>query len=415
MPNSLPVTGNTEITEPENRAFYPALDGLRAVAFLMVFFWHYVAMPWGWAGVNIFFVISGFLITGILFDTRHDRHRVRNFYLRRALRIFPLYYGVLVALLLLYPLAHWQLSWQWLVWPGFVGNFPAYLHPYVEGSASQHLADFKLTANHVAFYSPLNLGHFWSLCVEEQFYLFWPWVVFWVRDRRMLVWICAASVPLCLFARILGSNLLPRWMLEQGVLSHLTLFRVDDLLMGGLIALLLRGPMARGMLRWSRVAAPIAFAIVTIWFCVTPVRHFAAVPYPYPQTMPTWGFTAISALTGLVMLVAIQPGTVLFRALGLYPLRWMGRISYGAYVFHDILHVTYGHVLYHIAIRVLPRDGVIVRAIYANLELQVVTFALLVTVLLAWLSFRFYETPFLNLKERWTIRSRHTGNRERAC
>ena len=131
--------------------------------------------------------------------------------------------------------------------------------------------------------------------------------------------------------------------------------------------------------------------------------------------MPTWGFTAISALTGLVMLVAIQPGTVLFRALGLYPLRWMGRISYGAYVFHDILHVTYGHVLYHIAIRVLPRDGVIVRAIYANLELQVVTFALLVTVLLAWLSFRFYETPFLNLKERWTIRSRHTGNRERAC
>jgi peptidoglycan/LPS O-acetylase OafA/YrhL len=89
LPNSLPVTGNTEITEPENRAFYPALDGLRAVAFLMVFFWHYVAMPWGWAGVNIFFVISGFLITGILFDTRHDRHRVRNFYLRSPAAALP--------------------------------------------------------------------------------------------------------------------------------------------------------------------------------------------------------------------------------------------------------------------------------------------------------------------------------------
>src|ERR1035441_2665940 len=80
----------------ENKKFYPALDGLRALAVLMVFYAHYNLSPgpsvaWGWAGVNIFFVLSGFLITGILYDTRNTARRFRNFYVRRTLRIFPLY------------------------------------------------------------------------------------------------------------------------------------------------------------------------------------------------------------------------------------------------------------------------------------------------------------------------------------
>src|ERR1700728_3407250 len=99
--DSTTVTGNTAQTRPENRAFYPALDGMRAIAFLVVFGHHYLQLPWGWAGVDLFFVLSGFLITGILFDTRNDPNRVRNFYLRRTLRIFPLYYGVMAALLLM--------------------------------------------------------------------------------------------------------------------------------------------------------------------------------------------------------------------------------------------------------------------------------------------------------------------------
>jgi peptidoglycan/LPS O-acetylase OafA/YrhL len=85
------------------RTFYPALDGLRAIAFLLIFFQHDYALPWGWAGVNVFFVLSGFLITGILFDSRDDAHRGRNFYIRRALRILPLYYGVFLVILLSRP------------------------------------------------------------------------------------------------------------------------------------------------------------------------------------------------------------------------------------------------------------------------------------------------------------------------
>jgi peptidoglycan/LPS O-acetylase OafA/YrhL len=78
----LPVTGNTEHTKPENPAFFPALAGWRAVAFLIVFLHHYTSLSWGWTGVDLFFVLSGFHITGIPFDGRNDSHRVRNFYVR---------------------------------------------------------------------------------------------------------------------------------------------------------------------------------------------------------------------------------------------------------------------------------------------------------------------------------------------
>ena len=401
---SLPVTGNTEQTQPENRAFYPALDGLRAVAFLMVFFMHYMTIPWGWAGVNIFFVLSGFLITGILFDTREDTHRIRNFYVRRILRIFPLYYGVLIGIAFLYPYAHWQVGWGWLVWPAFVGSFAGFFHPYFVGGLQERLVNFVIYAGHATSYAPLYLGHFWSLCVEEQFYVVWPAVVYCVRDRRKLLWICAASVPLCLAARILCSYTLPEWLIGQHFIDHATPLRVDDLLLGGLLALMLRGPYVDRLLRWARIATPMAFAALLIWAMLTPAHMIFAHPYPYPTGALTWGFTVIAVLTALVILCAIQPGTLIYRALRLYPLRWMGRISYGAYVLHDIPHVLYGHITYHLAVLIIPGTNAFGHLLLLQMNLLVAFFALISTYALAWLSFRFYESPFLNLKERWTIR-----------
>ena len=98
--------------KPEIKA---ALDGMRAIAFMMVFLQHYCGLKWGWSGVDLFFVLSGFLITGILFDSRNDLHRARNFYVRRTLRIFPLYYGIMLLLLLSSPVFHWDWSWGYLV------------------------------------------------------------------------------------------------------------------------------------------------------------------------------------------------------------------------------------------------------------------------------------------------------------
>src|ERR1700761_8041685 len=111
--------------KPTSSRHYPALDGLRGIAILAVFCYHFgggskssnwLIQAWssiadtGWMGVDLFFVLSGFLITGILYDTAHKPHRVRNFYARRSLRIFPLYYGVLLLFLLLTPVL--QLHWK---------------------------------------------------------------------------------------------------------------------------------------------------------------------------------------------------------------------------------------------------------------------------------------------------------------
>jgi peptidoglycan/LPS O-acetylase OafA/YrhL len=155
------------------------------------------------AGVDVFFVLSGFLITGILYDTRDDIHRVRSFYIRRTLRIFPLYYGVFLAIFLLTPLVRWAWTWQWIAWPLYLGNFLRFLYPHLNNHFVNTFADAHLVSRAYPRLD-LRLGHFWTLCVEEQFYLLWPWVVFTVRDRRKVMAICLACIVVVPIARILA-------------------------------------------------------------------------------------------------------------------------------------------------------------------------------------------------------------------
>jgi len=384
------VTGNTEHTRPENRAFYPALDGLRAIAFLMVFMEHYLEFPWGWAGVDVFFVLSGFLITGILFDSLDDPYRVRNFYVRRTLRIFPLYYGIMLALVLSWPLIHWQWSWAWMVWPGYLGNFARFFHPYALNTPAQYLVDFQPVGVLPPWPIHLYLGHFWSLCVEEQFYLIWPWLVFAIRDRRKLILCCGVTLLLGLPLRLLGQHLLPVWMLKGEVLYRATPFRLDALLLGGLLALILRGPHARTLLRAARLLTPVILAAVIYLISAALYQHIFYREPTYPAWKFTWGLSLVDFLSALLILTAIQPVSIVYRALNRKPLRWLGRISYGAYVLHDIPHTLYIKG----ATRISP----------PHFRLLVPVLAFVFTLLFAWISFQFFESPFLNLKERWTIR-----------
>jgi peptidoglycan/LPS O-acetylase OafA/YrhL len=277
--DQLIVTGNTAHTQPENRLFFPALDGLRAVAFLLVFFTHYAALPWGFAGVNIFFVLSGFLITGILFDSRGDPCRARNFYIRRTLRIFPLYYAVFLVLLLLAPILHWQWTLSWLAWPLYLGNFLILRSPQVmvinspqAVSAFGHLYSARFPV--FAF-----IGHFWSICVEEQFYLFWPAIVFLTRSRRALIWVCGITVVVVPLLRELAQHTAPAWMLQAEMLYRITPFQLDSLLLGGLIALLWRGVHRGRLLAVARIVAWLCAVVAVVYLAVT-VR----------QSMPDWAF-----------------------------------------------------------------------------------------------------------------------------
>lgn len=173
----------------------------------MVFCHHYLGLPWGWSGVDLFFVLSGFLITGILFDTRDDQHRVRNFYLRRTLRIFPLYYGIMLVILVSWPLLHWQVNWHWWVWPAYVGNYARFLHPYLPDGPFQRLVDFQPVTLIAGKHVPIFLGHFWSLCVEEQFYFSGRGLCSgsvtgaslqqFVQLRFLYVWRCGSRDSIC--------------------------------------------------------------------------------------------------------------------------------------------------------------------------------------------------------------------------
>jgi peptidoglycan/LPS O-acetylase OafA/YrhL len=394
----LPVTGNTEKTAPENRAFYPALDGLRAIAFLMVFFQHYLAVPWGWTGVNVFFVLSGFLITGILDDTRDQPHRARNFYLRRTLRIFPLYYGIFLALLLLTPLMHWRWTWLWLAWPLYLGNFLRFLGPSAGkvNSPLELATDAHLHSPMLPKGEPLYLGHFWSLCVEEQFYLVWPWVVFWIRSRKALLWICGLTVVIVPIVRSIPLTYVPVWMRSAELTYRFTPFQLDSLLLGGLLALLWRGSHRHILLRIAPWVAVIGI-VVAVFYISIGLRavHGDFDIYPYPPWKQTWGLTYINFLTAAVILCCLRPNTISSRLLSLRPLRSLGRISYGAYVFHDIFHNLYVHIVTKAHIRLFYGEEQVWRALLA----------LACTWAIAALSFRYFETPFLNLKERLTVRS----------
>ncbi len=387
------IERSVEIPAPANRIYFPALDGVRALAFLMVFAGHYLRLPWGWAGVDVFFVLSGFLITGILFDTRDDSHRARNFYLRRTLRIFPLYYGVMLMLVVSWPFFRWQWTWAWLLWPAYAGNFLRGLHPFAPGSAMQLLADFQPLSRTVHGLR-LYLGHFWSLCVEEQFYLFWPWVVFSVRSRKKLMAICMAAIFVCPCLRVLGLHWLPGYMLDQEVLYCWTPFRMDALLLGGLIALLARGPSWPRVLRVARICLPAISLIAILWLFDNHRTHPGATAYVYPSWEFTWGLVFVDLCSACAIVNALQPATWTFRLFHLRALRWIGRISYGAYVFHDIFH---GPIL-----------ALTMALGFRHPNAACAAIALGTTLLVSWVSFRSFETPFIRLKDRWARPSHGT-------
>ena len=387
MSMSIPlVTGNIPTTEPENRLFYPALDGLRALAFVLVYAEHYQFTPWGWTGVDLFFVLSGFLITGILYDSKDAPHRVRNFYMRRTLRIFPLYWGVFGVILLLEPLLKWKWSAIWLLWPAYIGNEIHFLHP----ADPAYFLAANAILNSSAHAIGLNLGHFWSLCVEEQFYLIWPTIVFLVRDRKRLILLCSVVVVFTPLARILAPHLLSHELINEGIQYGTLPFRLDSLLLGGLCALLLRSPARQGLLRLARWLSWLAIPLVAAYLLHTIHPHQ---PFVNPSWTFTWGLSIVDLLSAILILVSLDPRSLAYRVLSLPPLRSIGRITYGAYVFHDIFHGIYiriGLALSHHSPFIL-----------LHLQKTIALIGLLSTLLIARLSFRFYESWFLRFKSRY--------------
>ena len=355
-----------------------ALDGLRGVAILSVMLYHFTGsykgtnpllLAWGfiagagWMGVDLFFVLSGFLITGILYDTARAERKVKNFYARRALRIFPLFYAVLFGLLLLTPLLkmHWR--------PEHLLYFF-----YLSNSTELLVHSFRLPSQWV------NLGHLWSLAVEEQFYLIWPFVVWRVRNRVKLLWI--------ILAVLIAGPLLRGLLIAEGMdalsMSRLLFTRADSLLFGGGVALLVRGP--------SMDDVPVGGILITSASLLAVLIYLAHGPEPASPWISIVGYSAIAVCSASLIFLA-QRGSPLVSALfGGRLLQFFGRYSYGLYLFHGLYFVYLRHI-----------SGGIGDLVHSALLAQIiiVIFGFSFSIALAVLSYHFFEAPILRLKSRF--------------
>jgi peptidoglycan/LPS O-acetylase OafA/YrhL len=251
----------------------------------------------GWTGVDLFFVLSGFLITGILWDAKTARGAgyFNNFYARRVLRIFPACYLLLFALIAVLP---------------FIGLIDQATRDGLWSNSiwyATYLSNFWLPIEGQPITEVSYVGHLWSLAVEEQFYLVWPALVL-ILDRRSLIAVCAGFIigaPLLRIALALGD--------ANGLWGYmLTPARMDTLAVGGLIALLARSSVdLRALLRRALPAAGAAVAILVV---LALTRNFLD---PYDKVVQGVGFSALALLFGVVLLAAItaRPGSLVQRAL----------------------------------------------------------------------------------------------------
>ncbi len=289
-----------EVASRDRRPYYPQLDGVRAIAAVMVMAFHFSQtfvpmrlLMLGQTGVDLFFVLSGFLISTILLKAQHARwEEVRNFYVRRSLRIFPLYFGYLVGASLLGAGVSW---WFWV----YLQNFPMALNYPLRGP-----------------------NHFWSLAVEEQFYLVWPFLVLFLPRR----WLAGA-----MWGAIAFSTLLRILVVHTQVSPfYLTFTRLDGLAAGGLLALYLhRGQLSRARRYFLPGAAASALLLVGgAW-----ASHGQGVAW-----VQVTKFTAATGMYAcLVGWLLTHDGWIVNGLLASPPMRAIGRVSYGLYVYHPAI------------------------------------------------------------------------------
>jgi peptidoglycan/LPS O-acetylase OafA/YrhL len=369
------------------------VDGLRgfAVTAVLIYHFHLFAIDWvgtarwerlynlvsglGWITLDLFFVLSGFLITGILLESKNRANYYRTFYFRRTVRIFPLYYASLILFYGVGPLI--------LLLMQRGGRIHQLIHP-----TSQIFAWFYVLNWRIGLYSfsqvPVFLHHFWSLSIEEQFYLGWPFVVR-ILTRRRLMLICPAMVLVSLLSRVLFFQL----HLETAAYV-LTVCRVDSLAIGAMIALAFRDDrywrLAKTAAPWLALSASIALLAIVKWTRSTDFNTFP---------MGTFGISFLALLFAgvLVMALGAQPGSIVYSVTSAGLFQFFGRYSYCLYVCHQPLIIC------------LARAGVNgdhLTALLGSKALAVLAvnaIAFLLSVFISLASWHLLEKQFLKLKD----------------
>ncbi len=358
-------------TEIKNTHYYPALDGLRGVAILLVVIYHNFGFvnyfSFGWLGVDLFFVLSGFLITNILISSVGKSGYLRNFYFRRILRIFPLYYFALLLFLFILPIFFHIPN------VSYYKDNQFYLWTYLQN----WLFIFKIT-------DTSSMHHLWSLAVEEQFYLIWPIIILIIRNPKILLILLSLTLSAVIALRLWA------WLNTDANFSYYHLYtfsRIDGICIGSMVALI--NYINPAFLRKFTSAIVLFFAILNfIFFFINRMYQFS---FPY---LALAGYTTFAMLFGLLVNEAVNGGIRIINFILNVPiLKFFGRISYGFYVFH-----------WPIFLISTPFISNWLSRFISGYELQVASgiIASFIGLAISWLSYNYYEKPFLKLKEKLT-------------
>lgn len=356
------------------------LDGLRGLAILLVMGHHIYAdfgtndhdsflfsvcmkfFKYGYCGVDLFFVLSGYLITIGLLRTSSSKHYYRNFYSKRVLRVWPLYFLTLFivgistsAVYKIYPGIFGQLrDWPWLIF--FLSNIPM---------ACRHEDVFG------------NLSHFWSLAIEEQFYAFWPITVRVTKKLLLPTLFVIVAIALVSRAYAIVTN--------QGHLAAYahTMCRMDGLAIGAIIATL-QGKLINTRMKSAANLTFIGTSLLTLFVLVWLPKF--GISYGEDLLAPTMFAITFAAL----LVMCLQPVHPLHRFLKNPVLRFVGTISFGLYVLHNIFKAP-----------LIPIGGIV--ELFPNREQTIAVYAAIkygIAFIVAVVSYKFFEKPLLELKKR---------------
>jgi len=332
----------------------PALDGVRAIAVLGVVASHAGVFGLGWIGVDIFFGLSGYLITGILLDAKAASPSARDyfvpFYMRRVLRILPLAWAAALVM------ASVRGEWSGIAWyMGYAVNWLPHSPP------------------------PTDLGHYWSLAVEEQFYTIWPAIVFFT-SRKTLARVSGGVILADVICRMAFSVSPPSFATPQ-FLGLATFARADTLVVGALLAQRERNG---GWGRESQWALPVAILCGVGVVALRVLERMNA--WPLVTYNLKWPIIALGVGAGLVYVLVRNPSVLRWRWLV-----WIGQVSYGVYV----IHACFGHWLHQ----------------HFSQAPVIFVLQLALTLPLAALSWYLFESPLLTLKRHWPMPSRRSRAR----
>ncbi len=354
---------------------FPFLDGLRGLAIISVIIYHcfpeLLFSKIGWVGVDLFFVLSGFLITGILVESKEKPFFFKNFFIRRALRIFPLYYLFLILMFFILPLIKNEPLGDFSYYQGHQMYFWLYIQNWL----------YSLEG----FPKNFALHHLWSLGVEEQFYLLWPFVIYMMSFKR-IIYVAVLLIFLAVFFRHFGS--LAGFVFPY---KYVNIFsRMDALLMGALVMLLLK-EFPNLIKKYALIGFLLSALIIICYIGLHKTLDFWYLDNVY-------SFIGLAFACFLAICCADFKYSALLRSyLDTKILKWFGKYSYGIYIYH--------YPIYFICLKFLV-------PVFKNHGLSVLIADLLsglsciiITCIISYFSFNYFEVKFLSMKDRWTTKS----------